>query len=261
MLRLLSNLLLAMVLLSFGTGLELRNAQVQPALAELTSLNALKQEIAAQLKTQTTEINVEYTGNKSELSDKVAEVIKEAIAAEDYVAYIVDSYFYTVRTWGSTARIKLSVDYRETVEQTREVERLVSELLPTIVTPSMSDLDKVKAIHDWVVLNLSYDQSLSRYTAYEALKEKLAVCQGYSLLMYLMLDKSGIENRIIEGEVDTGSHVWNLVRLDNRWYHVDATWDDPTPDQTGEVGYKYFLKNDEQMHKDHTWVKPYPPSN
>jgi len=258
MLRLLSNLLLAMMLLLFGTGLELRSAQT--ASAELTSLNALKQEIAAQLKTQTTEINVEYTGNKSELSEKFPEVIKEAIAAEDYVAYIVDSYFYTVRTWGNTARIKLSIAYRETVEQTHEVERMVNKLLPTIVTPSMSDRDKVKAIHDWIVLNLSYDQSLSRYTAYEALKEKLAVCQGYSLLLYLMLDKSGIENRIIEGEVDTGSHVWNLVKLDNRWYHVDATWDDPTPDRTGEVGYNYFLKNDEQMRKDHKWVKSYPSS-
>ncbi|MFD0712494.1 transglutaminase domain-containing protein [Paenibacillus sp. GCM10027626] len=256
MYKLLSSLVLSAVLLIFGTGSQLGNPQVAPS--EMSSLQALKQKVVSQLQKQIPEIQVDYDGNKTELSEKIADVLKEAIADNDYIAYIVDSYFYTVRTWGASAKIKVNVTYRESAQQTAKVEQMIDRLLPKIVTKKMSDKEKVKAIHDWVVRNLAYDASLSRYTAYEALTEGTAVCQGYSLLVYRMLEKSGIENRIIEGEVDTGSHVWNLVKLDDRWYHVDATWDDPTPDKPGKVSYTYFLKNDQQMKKDHTWTKSYP---
>ncbi|UVI28744.1 transglutaminase domain-containing protein [Paenibacillus spongiae] len=260
MYKLFAKLLLVAIVLTLGIGSEFRVVQVQARSTDMAPMEQLKMDIAAQLAQQQTEINVTYNGDKSELSKSLAELLRQAVSADDYIAYIVDSYFYTVRTWGLSAKIKLAVTYRETLEQSRLVDERVGEVLSGIVQPGMTVRDKVKKIHDWVVTNVEYDQSLSRYTAYEALNLGSAVCQGYTLLMYRMLEKAGIENRIIEGEVDTGSHVWNLVKLDGKWYHLDATWDDPVPDRAGTVGYKYFLKNDEQMRKDHTWVKAYPAS-
>ncbi|MCQ6559586.1 transglutaminase domain-containing protein [Paenibacillus mendelii] len=261
MYKLLAKLLLVAAVLTLGIGSEVRVTQVQALSTEISPMESLKSEIISQLAQQQTEINVTYDGDKSELSKGIAELLRQAVSADDYIAYIVDSYFYTVRTWGASAKIKLAVAYRETAEQSRLVEERIERVLSAIINPGMTVREKVRQIHDWVVTNVEYDLSLSRYTAYEALTEGSAVCQGYTLLMYRMLKMAGIENRIIEGEVDTGSHVWNLVKIDGQWYHLDATWDDPTPNRAGAVSYNYYLKNDEQMRKDHTWVKPYPASN
>ena len=44
-------------------------------------------------------------------------------------------------------------------------------------------------------------------------------------------------------------HQWNMVCIDGTWYHVDVTWDDPTPDQGthGEVSREHFLRSDDSM--------------
>jgi len=255
--KLLSTIGFIIILFTFALGSDFSFEKVRAA-SELSSLEELKTHIEQQLLLQKTEINMDYSGNKEELSAHIAPLLKEAFEADDYTAYIVDSYLYAIHTWGGTADIKLTVNYRETPAQKQLVEERVNQLLPHIIQPSMSGRDKVKAIHDWIVLNLAYDENLERYTAYEALTYGKAVCQGYSLLLYRMLTSAGIESRIIEGKVGEISHVWNLVKLDSGWYHVDATWDDPTPDRPGVVSDNYFLKSDAQMRVDHQWVKPYP---
>ncbi|MEI0738921.1 transglutaminase domain-containing protein [Paenibacillus sp. JTLBN-2024] len=63
----------------------------------------------------------------------------------------------------------------------------------------MNDHEKIKAIHDWIVLHLKYDETLQKYTAYDGLSSGSTVCQGYSLLAYKMLKDAGITNRIVEG--------------------------------------------------------------
>lgn len=109
-----------------------------------------------------------------------------------------------------------------------------------------------------MVLNLAYDETMQKYTAYDGLSTGSTVCQGYSLLTYRMLTEAGITNRIIEGHAGGQLHAWNLLLLDGVWYHMDTTWDDPTPDQPGKVSYNYYLLTDEEMGQDHTWEEQYP---
>jgi transglutaminase/protease-like cytokinesis protein 3 len=245
------------VLLAFAIWWDFSFVEAKAA-SNVSSLDELEYDLQKQILLQKTNITVSYSGDKKELSANIGRLLREAFAADDYIAYIVDSYIYTIRTWGKAASIKISVQYRESAGEKKRVEEKVSAVLFTIIKPSMSQRDKVKAIHDWIVTNVAYDQSLQRYTAFDAVESGQAVCQGYSLLMHRMLETAGIESRIIEGSVSTGSHVWNLVRLGSEWYHLDATWDDPTPDRPGTVSYNYFLKSDKQMRADHHWVKPYP---
>ncbi|EFM11953.1 transglutaminase domain protein [Paenibacillus curdlanolyticus YK9] len=200
----------------------------------------------------------------------IKEAIKQAIAADDYTAYVMDSYYYTIRSRASRADLELIVRYRETAAQTAQVDRITDVALRTIVHAGMSDHERVKAIHDWVVDLVAYDTSLQRYTAYEALSSGKAVCQGYALLMHRMLVKAGFEDRIAEGTVQSGDHAWNVVKLGGNWYHLDATWDDAAPDTKSvkdqvlaksigsETRYRYYLLTDDQMRADHHWTKPYP---
>lgn len=56
--------------------------------------------------------------------------------------------------------------------------------------------------------------------------------------MKLFLDRLNIPNYKISSE----NHIWNLVNVDNNWYHLDLTWDDPvTSNGTDVLEYDYFL--------------------
>lgn len=68
-----------------------------------------------------------------------------------------------------------------------------------------------------------------------------------------MLKEVGIQNHIVTGTGNGQAHAWNLVNIENKWYHLDTTFDDPVPDKAGRVTYSYFNMSDEQLSKDHDW--------
>lgn len=135
-------------------------------------------------------------------------------------------------------------------------------IIRKIIKKDMSDYEKELAIHNYIVSNGVYgyiegEEKEKSYQAYGILVEKKGVCQAYAEAMKLLLNLCGIKNEIIVGVgVENGeNHAWNLVKLEEKWYHLDATWDDPAPDQKGRILYTYFNVTDEQMAKDHIWEK------
>ncbi|NIK70330.1 transglutaminase domain-containing protein [Paenibacillus sp. BK720] len=231
------------------------------------TIDQLEDELASQFQSRSEHFTLQYKGDKHKLSDGLQNTINLALAQDDYTAYILDSYLYTIRSWGNLSTIKLEARYRETTDQTAAVDAMVSKAIKQIITPQMNEHEKVKAIHDWIVGRLQYDETLKHYTAYDALTTGTAVCQGYSLLAYKMLKAVGIPVLIAEGKVKTGDHAWNMVQLGGNWYHLDMTWDDPVVKQAGtqqtesRLSYNYYLKTDDEMRVDHQWVKTYPTAN
>lgn len=136
------------------------------------------------------------------------------------------------------------------------VAKKAHEVLGSLVGGKMEEIEKILALHDYIVLNTAYDTSYTRYSIKNTLIDGLAVCQGYAETMKLFLDALGVENQLIYGMAGGDRHVWNLVCLDGDWYHLDVTWDDPLldgKDVPGEVSYGYFMVPDEVMAKDHQW--------
>ena len=90
------------------------------------------------------------------------------------------------------------------------------------------------------------------YTAYGALIEGNAVCQGYTEAMALFLDRLNVTNYRIR----SGSHAWNALYLDDHWYHLDVTWDDPVmEDGSNYLQYTYYLvDNDTLFHQDSSGI-------
>ena len=71
--------------------------------------------------------------------------------------------------------------------------------------------------------------------------------------MKLLCDLSGIDCKMITGTAGGENHAWNLVKLDDQWYHTDVTWDDPSPDVPGRVLYTYFNVEETAIDKSHSW--------
>lgn len=136
-------------------------------------------------------------------------------------------------------------------------------IITGITNGSMSEFDKVKAIHDYIVVNVDYPAHIdmgnrSLFTAEGALVNKLAVCQGYAEAFSLLCYKAGIQTEMVYGTADNGisreSHAWNIVRINGVWYQIDTTWDDPVTQNTAggaNLRYSYFLIPDSVMSQDH----------
>jgi transglutaminase/protease-like cytokinesis protein 3 len=150
------------------------------------------------------------------------------------------------------ATLTLSVVYRSTLKQEKTLDTKIDSVLKALDLDDATDYEKVKAIHDYIIKRVSYDQTYKKHTAYNALINKSSVCEGYALAAYRMFTDAGIESRIITGTANGGSHAWNIVKVDGKWYNIDLTWDDPIMN-TGEqvLRYDYFLKNTKEF-EDHT---------
>lgn len=141
------------------------------------------------------------------------------------------------------------------------LEAAYNEAIPDAA--NMTDVQKARALHDYLVQHVEYDFTYSNYDAYTALVDGKTVCQGYSLAYAALLQKAEISFNYCTSEAM--NHMWNTVQIGGAWYHVDTTWDDPTPDRIGHVRHKYFLNSDTQMGSEgtgqgahHDWTSPTP---
>ena len=137
-------------------------------------------------------------------------------------------------------------ELRKKWEEEKAINDKVDEILKKQVNNSMSTEDKIKAIHDYIINTTKYDVSRNNdgkspyhsYTAYGPLLEGYATCNGYTDAMALFLIKMNIPNFKVVSE----NHIWNAVYLDNKWYHLDLTWDDPVlTDGSDTLEYTFFL--------------------
>lgn len=121
----------------------------------------------------------------------------------------------------------------------------------------------IKMVHDYLIDNIDYDATLSKkniYDIYGALIQKSCVCEGYAKAFKYLIDQMEIPCVMVIGQAtntngQTENHAWNYVQIENKWYAIDCTWDDPVIIGNGKVGndvrYRYFLRGSSTINKDH----------
>lgn len=129
----------------------------------------------------------------------------------------------------------------------------VKDFINNNISNEMSDYDKIKLFHDYIINNTSFDLETAHndtrnqtksHTAYGLITNHKAICGGYSDIMSIYLYLLNIPNY----RISTNDHVWNLVFINNKWYHLDLTWDDPvTSDGTERLLYDYFLIDNNKL--------------
>lgn len=219
-------------------------------------LAAFKDEVQKRINAYETNITLPYktkNSNTKEVMNTLFNAYKEVASKNEYTNNNRSNVSYGLSGSPGNYTFTLKITYRETKEQTEYVMKQAKAIVSSITQVGMDDHEKVKAIHDYVVKHISYDTSYKAYTAYEALVNRSAVCQGYALLTYQLLKEAGIENHFVVGTGDGQPHAWNLVKIENKWYHLDTTFDDPVPDEQGRVTYSYFNLSDEQIERNHEW--------
>ena len=132
-------------------------------------------------------------------------------------------------------------------------------IVENYISDSMSDRQKVQVIHNWLIYNASYDETLTNYNPDGVLLKGYGVCDSYSRSFNMLMDKLGITCERISGYSRGGAgHAWNRVWIDDQWLYIDCTWDDPSDPEnwktrviSGAERQKYFLISKELMEQDH----------
>ncbi len=148
---------------------------------------------------------------------------------------------------------EFTLSYFTTYQEENKVGKKIDEILDDLEIKDMNDYEKAEAIYNYIVNNVTYDYShldnlnyRKQFTAYAALIEGTSVCQGYANLFYRMALEAGLECRLISGVAGNVGHAWNIVKLGDIYYNIDATWDSPP-----ENGFNYFLKGSENFDEHH----------
>ncbi len=138
-----------------------------------------------------------------------------------------------------------------------------------VITDDMSADEKESAIHDWMIKWGDYDPAaLNGHTGetpdpdhdnpYGFLVGRKGICLGYASTFQLFMDMLDIPCITVLGHSWNGEreHAWNMVQLDEDWYCVDVTWDDPVSEKpvAASTAHLYYNVTSAYMRDtDHQW--------
>jgi hypothetical protein len=176
----------------------------------------------------------------------------------DYVRYQYGGYRLSFEKTDSKGgyqyQLIITPTYYSTVEEEQAVAEKADEILKHLdIEKITSDCEKVKAVYDYICGNVKYDYvhvNSSNYykdsTAYAALVQNYASCQGYAVAVFRLLKAAGIECTVVTGTAinkdgNRQFHAWNKVLVDGEYRNLDATWD------AGKSDYDYFLLSDDEF--------------
>lgn len=183
----------------------------------------------------------EYRMTPQELSDLFVELFRAGLLPW----YTSSSFSYTYsQETGFVAEFVPAIQPEQS-DAITTYEEAEARILHACVKPGMSQWQIALALHDYLILQSAYDDSLQKHLPYHLLTENTAVCSGYALAYQYLLLEAGIDCLYVVS--DAMDHGWNLVKIDGKWYHVDVTWDDPSPNTPGVVDHSYFLLTDDQI--------------
>ena len=164
----------------------------------------------------------------------------------------------------------INFTYYYSGEQLERMKKTLDDAVDSIISYVAAknlagEYGKAVAVHDYIAGLCEYDRNpavADTHTAYGALVNNRAVCDGYAHAYQLVMWKLGIECHYVPGEAEGPNgregHAWNILKLDGVYTAVDLTWDDMDSYLFGDIGvsgdvtsHTFFGLSDEQMKKTH----------
>lgn len=197
-------------------------------------------------------------GDKENFASEAAVAIEAFINDHPEVFYLKSNYStYVLPTFkGNYGYIKLNYT-EESVDEINAKLSLMEEKVEEYVRNNSLDciekFEQELVLHDSLAYAVTYykgeDIPRKYHTIEGTLIEDTGVCDGFSKTYQILLDQFGIDSIIVLGTLDGGPHAWNLVNLEDGWYHVDITSSRSIYDETNIVNHGYFNINDERLTK------------
>ena len=168
----------------------------------------------------------------------------------------------------TSGEVTLDIKRLYSSEDIINISNKIDSIWKDIVTQDMSTEDIIYAFHDYIIDNTKYDEAYeneikngeSTHNSAKAngpLFEGYGICSGYTDVLSIVLDKLGLDNY----KVASKTHVWNAVKINDEWKHIDLTWDDPVSEDhsMNNLLHKFYLIDTPTLEsfdiKDHSFDK------
>lgn len=176
-------------------------------------------------------------------ANELKTAVENVLNTSPELFYVNKSYSYSTAEDGTVHNLipKYNSSGEELQKQKEYYYTQVAQIV-NLVQPSWTDLEKIIFVHDYLAQNYSYDTNYSIYDTYNFFVQQKGVCQAYTLTFLAIMKELGIETSVAVS--DSMAHIWNLVRLNGNWYHIDNTWDDPVNDRFGLASHNNLLLSD-----------------
>lgn len=194
---------------------------------------------------------------KSSLEKEDIVQLVDIIFYEDSLAFNVKGVTYTISGNKITFNIKYSFKQDSFEKMMKKMDKAAEKVISKF-DEDTSTYTKILYIHDYILQNTVYDESLnSAHSAYGAMIQGKAVCEGYARAFGYICSKAGIKTVNVAGKGtspsgQTENHMWNKVYYNKKWYDIDLTWDDPISIYTENSNYHYFMCGSKIFSKTHT---------
>lgn len=212
----------------------------------------LKNDILEALKKAKVTLDVSKYNILWDDDNVIWELFKEVVNENPDLYYVSESVGCTIV---DKVVVSMSFDYdfsgqMDTLDKLT-YERAIQSILSNI-KPEMTTAEKILTVHESLCEWVEYDRgilynksfTLESFSAFGPLVNKRGVCSGYSLAFIVLMQRIGVEAKMIISP--TMNHAWNLVKIDDNWYHIDVTWDDWT-EVEGGIDHDCFLQSDEGL--------------
>lgn len=173
------------------------------------------------------------------------------------VFWLSNLFGYYIDSYTSTVQLYSDFTSDEIKEMQNNLDTAITSAI-AVIADGLNEFDRELVIHDYLLENCVYSDEIkgdaehtTAFSIYGALVEGSAVCEGYSKAIQYLLSCIGIESYTINGESENELHEWNVVKINNEWYHLDATWND---NDEGII-YDFFNINEETLVYDHIIAK------
>ncbi len=201
-------------------------------------------------------------------SEEVFDKVFQCVMNDHPEIFYVDGYTFIRYTrgeqlTGNAFSGSYIYDRDEIGKRNEQIEEQAESILDQM-PQGMDDYEKVKYIYEYLVANTEYVRGAEdNQNICSVFLGGESVCQGYAKAAQYLFRESGIYSVFVSGRVESGEdHVWNLVRIDGEYYHVDITWGDASyvsgEEDSGfdgklpEINYEYLCVPDAQLFRTHT---------
>lgn len=144
-------------------------------------------------------------------------------------------------------KLSFKPSYIMTYEERKQYEKALTEIVNPIIAEAntyVTDYEKAKFIYEYICSNVEYNPLVEhRQNILSTFLSKECVCRGYAASIQFLFTKLGIQSAIITGVARDEAHAWNLIKLDDAYYYMDATWGNSSLLDENSVMGKYVNFN------------------
>lgn len=180
--------------------------------------------------------------------DDIEKVANDQVLLSDINNYThpFNAFSHIETEFDSTGKVTIKMNRHYTDKDIEKINDEVDKIYNSVYNDKLSIESNIKLFHDYIINHTKYDslrsdKNINKYhsdIAYGPLFEGYAVCGGYTDLMQLFLEKMNLKSY----RISSSSHIWNAVEINNKWYHIDLTWDDPViSDGKDYLSHEYLL--------------------